>query len=230
MIYGLETIVTFFLAIVSFFVVLASQMYLTSTYKNSKNKKNSKNLTGCEVARQILDSNNLEDIYVVEVAGELSDHYDPSRKVVRLSKEVFHGDSIASLSIAAHECGHALQDKDDYTLMRIRSTLVPFVNFVKYLGYFGLIVSLFAGVIGYLKLSIGILIVVLLFQLLTLPIEFDASRRALKEIEKLSLVEKKEKEMTVTMLRAAAMTYVASLISLVIDLLRLVLMLQDRER
>ena len=90
MIYGLETIVTFFLAIVSFFVVLASQMYLTSTYKNSKNKKNSKNLTGCEVARQILDSNNLEDIYVVEVAGELSDHYDPSRKVVRLSKEVFH--------------------------------------------------------------------------------------------------------------------------------------------
>ncbi len=230
MIYGLETIVTFFLAIVSFFVVLASQMYLTSTYKNSKNKKNSKNLTGCEVARQILDSNNLEDIYVVEVAGELSDHYDPSRKVVRLSKEVFHGDSIASLSIAAHECGHALQDKDDYTLMRIRSTLVPFVNFVTYLGYFGLIVSLFAGVIGYLKLSIGILIVVLLFQLLTLPIEFDASRRALKEIEKLSLVEKKEKEMTVTMLRAAAMTYVASLISLVIDLLRLVLMLQDRER
>ena len=230
MIYGLETIVTFFLAIVSFFVVLASQMYLTSTYKNSKNKKNSKNLTGCEVARQILDSNNLEDIYVVEVAGELSDHYDPSRKVVRLSKEVFHGDSIASLSIAAHECGHALQDKDDYTLMRIRSTLVPFVNFVTYLGYFGLIVSLFAGVIGYLKLSIGILIVVLLFQLLTLPIEFDASRRALKEIEKLSLVEKKEKEMTVTMLRAAAITYVASLISLVIDLLRLVLMLQDRER
>ena len=230
MIYGLETIVTFFLAIVSFFVVLASQMYLTSTYKNSKNKKNSKNLTGCEVARQILDSNNLEDIYVVEVAGELSDHYDPSRKVVRLSKEVFHGDSIASLSIAAHECGHALQDKDDYTLMRIRSTLVPFVNFVTYLGYFGLIVSLFAGVIGYLKLSIGILIVVLLFQLLTLPIEFDASRRALKEIEKLSLVEKKEKEMTVTMLRAAAMTYVASLISLVIDLLRLVVMLQDRER
>ena len=230
MIYGLETIVTFFLAIVSFFVVLASQMYLTSTYKNSKNKKNSKNLTGCEVARQILDSNNLEDIYVVEVAGELSDHYDPSRKVVRLSKEVFHGDSIASLSIAAHECGHALQDKDDYTLMRIRSTLVPFVNFVTYLGYFGLIVSLFAGVIGYLKLSIGILIVVLLFQLLTLPIEFDASRRALKEIEKLSLVEKKEKEMTVTMLRAAAMTYVASLISLVIDLLRLVLMLQGRER
>ena len=114
--------------------------------------------------------------------------------------------------------------------MRIRSTLVPFVNFVTYLGYFGLIVSLFAGVIGYLKLSIGILIVVLLFQLLTLPIEFDASRRALKEIEKLSLVEKKEKEMTVTMLRAAAMTYVASLISLVIDLLRLVLMLQDRER
>lgn len=230
MIYGLETMLTLILAVISFIVVLGAQIHLTNTYKESKQKKNSKGLSGCEVAREILDSNDLEDIYVVEVGGELSDHYDPSRKVVRLSRDVFHGTSIASLAIAAHECGHALQDKENYTLMRIRATLVPFVNFVTYLGYFGLIISLFAGVIGYLKLSIAVLLVVLLFQLITLPIEFDASRRALKEIEKLSLVEKKEKEMTENMLKAAAMTYVASLISLVIDLLRLVLMLQDRER
>lgn len=230
MIYGLETVLTLCLAIGGFLIVLGAQLHLTSTYKESKKKKNINGLSGCEVARKILDSNGLEDIYVVEVAGELSDHYDPSRKVVRLSSEIFHGDSIASLAVAAHECGHALQDKDNYTLMRIRATLVPFVNFVTYLGYFGLIISLFAGVIGYLKLSIAVLIVVLLFQLITLPIEFDSSKRALQELEKLSLVEKKEREMTENMLKAAAMTYVASLISLVLDLLRLVLMLQDRER
>ncbi len=230
MVYGLETMLTLCLAIGSFLIVLGAQLHLTSTYKESKAKKNSKGLSGCEVAREILDNNGLEDIYVVEVTGELSDHYDPTRRVVRLSRDVFHGNSIASLAIAAHECGHALQDKDNYILMRIRATLVPFVNLVTYLGYFGLIISLFAGVIGYLKLSIAVLIVVLLFQLVTLPIEFDASKRALEEIEKLSLVEKKEREMTENMLKAAAMTYVASLISLVIDLLRLVLMLQDRER
>lgn len=230
MIYGLETVLTLCLAIGGFLIVLGAQLHLTSTYKESKKKKNINGLSGCEVARKILDSNGLEDIYVVEVAGELSDHYDPSRKVVRLSSEIFHGDSIASLAVAAHECGHALQDKDNYMLMRIRATLVPFVNFVTYLGYFGLIISLFAGVIGYLKLSIAVLIVVLLFQLITLPIEFDSSKRALQELEKLSLVEKKEREITENMLKAAAMTYVASLISLVLDLLRLVLMLQDRER
>lgn len=230
MIYGLETVLTLVLAVGSFFIVLGAQIHLNSTYKESKSKKNRRGLSGCEVARKILDSNGLEEVYVVEVAGELSDHYDPSRKVVRLSRDVFHGNSIASLSIAAHECGHALQDKDNYTLMRIRAALVPFVNFVTYLGYFGLIVSIFAGVIGYLKLSIAVLIVVLLFQLVTLPIEFDASKRALEEIKKLSLIEKEETEMSQNMLKAAAMTYVASLISLVIDLLRLVLMLQDRER
>lgn len=230
MIYGLETIITFTLAIISFLIVLASQIYLSSVYRDSKQKKNSKGLTGCEVAREILTKNGLEDIYVVEVAGELSDHYDPSRRVIRLSRDVFHGDTVASMAIAAHECGHAIQDKEDYTLMRIRATLVPFVNLVTYLGYFGLLISLFAGVIGYLKLSIAVLLVVLLFQIITLPIEFDASKRALNEIEKLSLVNKEEKEETGKMLKAAALTYVASLISLVIDLLRLILMLQDRER
>ncbi len=230
MIYGLETIVTFTLAIISFLIVLGTQIHLSTVYKESKLKKNGKKLTGCEVAGEILRENGLEDIYIVEVAGELSDHYDPSRRVIRLSHDVFHGETIAALAIAAHECGHALQDKENYTFMRIRAALVPFVNLVTYLGYFGLIISLFAGVIGYLKISMAILIIVLLFQLVTLPVEFDASRRALKEIERLSLAGKEEKEMTENMLKAAAMTYVASLISLVIDLLRLVLMLQDRER
>lgn len=229
MIYGLETIGTLLLAAVSFIVVISSQIYLKSTYGENKSKKNKKDLTGCEVARKILDSNGLDNIYVVEVKGELSDHYDPSRKVVRLSSDVFHGESIASLSIAAHECGHAIQDKDNYTFMRIRGALVPVVNLVTYIGYIGLIISLFAGITGYLTISIGLLIIALIFQLITLPVEFDASKRALTQIKNLNLVESDEINSAEGMLKAAAYTYVASLISLVLDLLRLVIMTRDRD-
>ena len=222
MVYGLETMVTFALAIVSFVIVLSAQIQLTSTYKESKQKKNKRGLTGCEVAREILDKNELSDIYVVEVAGELSDHYDPSRKVVRLSRDIFHGESIAAMAVAAHECGHALQDKENYTLMRIRATLVPFVNLVTYLGYFGLIISLFAGVIGYLKLSIAVLMVVLIFQLITLPVEFNASKRAKVELEKLKLVDTEEIVGVTKMLSSAAMTYVASVLTSILEIIRLI--------
>ena len=229
MIYGLETMLTLFLALISLGIVVSAQAYLTSTYKKGKSQENNNGLSGCEVARKILDSNGLTDVYVVQTSGMLSDHYDPKRKVVRLSKDIFHGTSVAALSVAAHECGHAIQDKSDYVFMRIRGLLVPVVNFMTYIGYFVLLISLFAGVTGYLKISIGLIIVALVFQLITLPVEFDASKRALGEIERLSLVSSHEKDLTSEVLKAAALTYVASLISTVIDLLRLVIMLNDRD-
>lgn len=229
MIYGLETVLTFGLAIVAFVIVIAAQAYLSSTYKKGKEKNNHNGLSGCEVARKILDSNGLDDVYVVVTSGMLSDHYDPKRKVVRLSKDIFHGTSVAAMSVAAHECGHAIQDKENYAFMRIRSLLVPVVNFMTYIGYFGLIVSIFAGITGYLKISIGLVALSLLFQLITLPVEFDASKRALKELDKQSLLSNDEKELSEQVLKAAALTYVASLISTIIDLLRLVIMLNDRD-
>ena len=229
MIYGLETIFTLFLALVAFIIVIAAQAYLSSTYKKGKEKENSSKLSGCEVARKILDSNGLTDVYVVQTDGMLSDHYDPKRKVVRLSKDIFHGTSVAATAVAAHECGHAIQDKDNYTFMRIRSLLVPVVNLMTYIGYFVLLISLFAGITGYLKISIGLIVVTLIFQLITLPVEFDASKRALSEINRLSLTSPGEKELSGKVLKAAALTYVASLISTVIDLLRLVIMLNDRD-
>ena len=229
MIYGLETVLTFGFAIVAFVIVIAAQAYLSSTYKKGKEKNNNNGLSGCEVARKILDSNGLDDVYVVVTSGMLSDHYDPKRKVVRLSKDIFHGTSVAAMSVAAHECGHAIQDKENYTFMSIRSLLVPVVNFMTYIGYFGLIVSIFAGITGYLKISIGLVALSLLFQLITLPVEFDASKRALKELDKQSLLSNDEKELSEKVLKAAALTYVASLISTIIDLLRLVIMLNDRD-
>ena len=209
-------------------IPIVAQVRISFNYGKYKKVSNSTGLTGFEVARKILDANGLSDIYVVETKGDLSDHYDPSRKVVRLSKDIFHGTSIAAISVAAHECGHAIQDKEGYVFMKIRSMLVPIVNIVSYLGYFGLIISIFAGITGYIKLSILVLLATLIFQLVTLPVEFDASKRAGIQLEKLGIVDNFEKDSCMKMLNAAALTYVASLASTLLNLLRLVLMLASR--
>lgn len=222
---GYENLLTFFLFFVGIIIVGYAQYKINATYQKYKRMKTEKKIAGVEVARMILDANGLSQIHVVETKGELSDHYDPSRKVVRLSKEIFNGDSIASVAVAAHECGHAIQDKEGYSFMKIRSALVPIVNFVTYIGYFVAILSLFAGVMGYLKVGIFMILATLIFQLITLPVEFDASKRALAQIEKLDIVPSKEREGAKEMLHAAAFTYVASFLSSIIGLLRLLIML-----
>ncbi len=227
--FGLDNLLTISLMFLAIVVVIYAQTKINSAYNKFRKIKSKGNLSGQEVARKILDSNGLKDIYIVETRGELTEHYDPSRKVVRLSHEVFHGTSIASISVAAHECGHAIQDKVGYTMMRVRSALVPFVNLVSYLGYFGIIIAIFAGITGYLKISILVLCATLLFQLVTLPVEFDASKRALEELKKLSLVEKNEREQAQEMLKAAALTYVAGLISTILNILRLLIMVNNSD-
>ena len=226
--YGLENIITIMLSVIGFVIVLAAQSFISSSYNKYKKVSNNKNISGSEVARIILDKNGLNDIHVVEVSGELTDHYDPTRKVVRLSSSIFHGNSIAAMAVAAHECGHAIQDKENYTFMRIRSSLVPVVNFVSYAGYFVTLFGLFIGVTGYLKVGIFMLLATILFQLVTLPVEFDASRRAKVQIDEVSLASNNELDAVKNMLFAAAMTYVASLVSSILNLLRLIIMLRDR--
>lgn len=227
---GYENMLTIFLAIIGFVVTLWAQININRNYAKYKQEKNKSNLSGCEVARKILDANGLGDVHVVEVNGNLSDHYDPSRKVVRLSRDIFHGNTIAAISVAAHECGHAIQDKEDYKFMKIRSALVPFVNLVSYLGYFVLIISLFAGITGYLMAGIIMILATLIFQLVTLPVEFDASKRAGLELKKLNLLDSDEETKVSEMLKAAAMTYVASVISSVLNLLRLIIMFSNNDR
>lgn len=225
----LETPMTMLLALLALIVVVYAQIKINRAYSRYRVIKNNKKISGSEVARQILDNNGLNDIYVVETRGELTDHYDPRRKVIRLSTHVFHGETVASIAIAAHEVGHAIQDKEGYALLKFRSALVPFVNLVSYLGYFGIIISLFAGITGYLMASIIVLCATLLFQLVTLPVEFDASKRANEQIKKLGLADPEELNGVKEVLKAAAMTYVASLVSTIINLLRLILMVQDRD-
>lgn len=226
----MEDIMLFWgLAILGIIIVLWAQVNINSNYKKYKQVKVKTGLSGQEVARRILDANGLQNVHIVETQGELTDHYDPKRKVVRLSHTIFHEDTISSVGVAAHECGHAIQDKEGYTFMRVRSALVPFVNLVSYLGYFGLLVSFVGGLTGYLKLSILVLLAIVLFQLVTLPVEFDASKRAKEQLVKLGLIDSDEHDQVGKVLSAAAMTYVAGLISNLLQILRLVILLNGRD-
>lgn len=217
--YALE----YLLLIIGFLITLIAQIKVTSSYSKYKQIENKKRISGFEVARKILDSFGLEDIHVVEVNGNLTDHYDPSNKVVRLSTDVFHGESIASLAVAAHECGHALQDKDNYNYMIIRSKLVPVVNFVTKMGYFVTIIGIIAGLFDIIVCGIVVLGVTLLFQLVTLPVEFNASSRAKGIIDNLNLADKEEQNGVSKMLSAAAFTYVASVLNTIFQILRLLI-------
>lgn len=224
-----ESFLTWGLFILGIIIVTFAQSRINSAYNKYRRKANKLKISGVEVARKILDANGLDKVHVVEVSGELSDHYDPSSKVVRLSHDIFHGETIAAMAVAAHECGHAIQDKEAYKPMRVRSMLVPIVNLITYGGYIVSAISLLAGITGYLKVGILMIVATLIFQLVTLPVEFDASKRALINLEKLNLVDSREKDFARDMLASAALTYVASFINSLLNLLRLVIMYRDRD-
>ena len=208
-------------------ISLIAQIIVSTSYSKYKKVLNSKELTGFEVARKILDKNNLSNIMILETKGNLSDHYDPTRKVIKLSTDIYHGTSIASAAVAAHECGHAIQDKDGYKPMRIRSKIVPTINICTKLGYIAIVLG---AIFSYQLIEIGIILLatILVFELITLPVEFNASKRALNQLDKLKLIGKEEKGKAKNMLSAAAFTYVASLITSFLQILRLVLIFGNR--
>jgi len=209
-------------------IPVLAQVNISTSYSKYKKLNNSKGLSGFEVARKILDANGLEDIYVVETNGNLTDHYDPNRKVVKLSKDIFNGESIAAASVAAHECGHAIQDKDKYAFMRIRSFLVPIVNLVSSFSWIVIFIGLISEALNIFTFGIGLISIGLIFQLITLPVEFDASKRAKSELEKLNLVKNTETESVSKMLNSAAMTYVASVLTSVLEIIRLIYVFDNR--
>lgn len=209
-------------------IPLIAQAGISTNYSKYKKLENAKKLSGFEVARKILDKNGLEDMHIVEVRGNLTDHYDPSRKVVRLSSEIFHGETIAAAAVAAHECGHAIQDKQGYLYMRIRSIIFPVVHLANYFGYIVLFIGLLTEAFNMFALGIGLVGTGLVFQLVTLPVEFNASSRAKKELEKLKLVSQSDAIGVDKMLTSAAMTYVAGVLSSILELLRLILIFTNR--
>ena len=220
----------YFLILIAFVITLISDIYLRTRYNKYKKINAKASITGGEVAREILKDNGLEDVYVVETKGSLTDHYDPRSKVVRLSTDIYNGTSIASLAVAAHECGHAVQDKDGYFFLKFRSFLVPVVNFSSKFGYAAVLIGLIFGSLDLAYIGIILLLAILLFQLVTLPVEFNASSRGKKYLSKLNFVTGNERNMASSMLFAAALTYVASLISTLLDLLRLILIVIGSDR
>lgn len=211
-------------------IPLIAQVKISSSYNRYKKENNTCKLTGQEVARRILDENGLQDIHIVEIKGELTDHYDPTRKVVRLSTDIFHGDTVAAAAVAAHECGHAIQDKENYTFLRIRSAIYPVVNVATSVSYYIILIGFLFQALKLVYLGIGLTCCGLLFQLVTLPVEFDASKRALNKLEKYHLLAEVEIEGAKNVLSAAALTYVAGVMASILQILRLFLIARSQDR
>ncbi|CCZ89284.1 putative neutral zinc metallopeptidase [Coprobacillus sp. CAG:605] len=217
------------LVIIVISIPLIAQIGVSSNYQKYKRVKNTKELTGYDVARKILDENGLEDIYIVETRGELTDHYDPTKKVVRLSSDIYHGKTVAAMSVASHECGHAIQDKDGYTFMRIRSAIFPIVNVATSISYWIILLGFLFELLDLIYIGIALTCLGLLFQIVTLPVEFDASKRAGVFLKEYNLATEDESKGVKKMLGAAAMTYVAGVLASALQILRLILVARNND-
>ena len=218
------------LIILSLLIVSLAQIILRSKYSKYEKIAVESGMTGREVAERILRENEIYDVNIAKVSGTLSDNYNNSKKLVSLSESIYDGKSIASVSVAAHECGHAIQYKTGYGPIKLRNGLVPFVNIGSYLGYIVIVISLIFSLAKLFLVGIILTALAVVFQLITLPCEFDASRRAKKELLRLGLITEKEHAGSSSMLRAAAFTYVAGLISGLLEILRLVLIFTVSDR
>ena len=217
------------LIIIAFLITLIAELWIKANYNKYLSVYSSSNLSGAEVARKILDRNGLSDVKINVASGLLSDHYNPSNKTVNLSQDVYSSVSITAVSVAAHECGHAIQHKVGYLPLKFRSALVPLVNFSSYAGYFAIIIGAVASLIELIYVGIILECVILLFEFVTLPVEFDASRRGLKELKN-GFLTKSETNDGKKVLKAAAFTYVASLANTALQILRLILIFGNRRR
>jgi uncharacterized protein len=213
--------IVYFIAIIA--LPLYAQMKVKSTYNKFAKVGSHKGLTGAQVARMILDHHGLYDVRVVPTQGVLSDHYNPMTKTVALSESNYHGSSIAGLAVAAHEVGHAIQHKEAYAWLTFRHKLVPVANISSNMSWIFVLIGIFAQSTGFLLLGIVLLAAGVLFQVITLPVEFDASKRAMNEVVSLGIIGNNEERGARKVLNAAAMTYVAAAAVAVMELARLVL-------
>lgn len=209
-----------------------AQMKLTSTYNRYIREPIASNISGAEAAREILDRNGLSSMAVHETPGHLTDHYDPMKKALFLSSENYHGRSLAAVGVAAHEAGHALQHKAAYAPLHIRMAMVPITNFATQATFFLFIGGMFLNMAKLALAGIVIYGVITAFQLITLPVEYDASRRAKQQLISTGMVQPSEQRGISKVLGAAAMTYVAAMVTSMMYLLHFLMIFrgsQDRE-
>jgi Zn-dependent membrane protease YugP len=221
------------LLIVPFLLGLYAQMRVSSAYQKNLQIPSRGRITGAEAAQAVMHSAGIDDVEIVEVEGHLSDHYDPSHKRLALSSENYRGTSLAALGVAAHESGHAIQHKVGYTMMQVRQNMVPVMQFAAPVAYFFTGFGFYLlGYMGSTMMMIGIaaLSALTLFQLVTLPVEFDASRRAKVQLVNLGILGRDEMPGVNETLDAAALTYVAAFVTSLGQLLHLVLMFTGGRR
>jgi uncharacterized protein len=205
-------------------VPIWAQMRVKSTYKKYSKVSNSTGKTGAEVAREILDQNGLYSVQVEPVRGMLSDHYDPRSKVVRLSEDNYYGSSIAGAAVAAHEVGHAIQDAEGYAFLRFRHALVPVANIGSNFSFLLILGGMLLSSMNLFLLGIIFMSVAVLFQFVTLPVEFNASSRAMDQIVSTGLIRNNEERGARKVLNAAALTYVAGALVALLELARFIFM------
>lgn len=215
-------------------ITMGTQAKVSSNFNKYSRIKNRRGISGAEAARIVLDANGLEDVQIEQIRGTLTDHYDPRKRVLRLSQSVYGVDSVAAVSVACHEAGHAIQHAVSYAPLKIRNSIVPVVNVASRFSWLLIFIGiglLYAGnYIGDMIFNIGVIafVAVIIFHAVTLPVEFDASRRALKQMEAQGIIIEGEDSGARKVLGAAAMTYVASLAMAVANLLR-ILALRGRD-
>ncbi|NCC80301.1 MAG: zinc metallopeptidase [Clostridia bacterium] len=225
--YGLDP--TILLLIPAMILSIYAQSKIKSAYNIYSREGLKSGMTGAEVARMVLDRSGLQDVAIERVAGNLTDHYDPRKKVLRLSSDVYGRPTIASAGVAAHEAGHAIQDQVDYGPLKLRSFMVPFASFGSRFSMIIIIIGLIFGFIGMISFGIVLFSLVVLFQLFTLPVEFNASSRALAVLGEYQILTADEVPKAKKVLDAAALTYVAAAFSSIMTLVRL-LIIRDRRR
>ncbi len=221
---------TYILVIIAFILSLIASFGVKSAFAKYDKVYSRRGITGAEAARKILDANGLTNIRIERVSGELSDHFDPRSNVVRLSDSTYSSSSVAAIGVAAHECGHAVQHAVGYVPIRVRNSIVPIVNIGNTLSmplfFLGLVLQMFnLAFIGAMLFGL-----VLVFQIATLPVEFNASSRAIKILDNMGILDSDEMSGTKKVLTAAAMTYVAAVASTALQLLRLLLILNNNRR
>lgn len=228
--YGFYFDKTYFLVLIGLVISMLAQANITSKFNKYRKIRSKRGMTGAEAAQMVLDYNNYRDISIKRIPGSLSDYFNPMTKEVALSDTSFHDSSIASLAVALHEIGHVIQFKEGYIPLKVKSYMVPAVNFGSRLSFPILLAGVFMSQQKLITIGLALFSLTLLFQIVTLPVEFDASRRAIVALERTRILDESEITGAKDMLRSAALTYVAATLATALQLLRLFLLFGDRNR
>lgn len=227
--YGFYWDSTYYLVLLGIALCAVASWNVSSTYRRFSRVMNSRGMVAQDVAVQILQRSGIYDVRIERVRGNLTDHYSPHEKVLRLSDSVYGSSSVAAIGVAAHECGHAIQHHVGYAPLKLRSASVPIANFGSKLYWPIILIGLLMGYMQIAQIGILLFAFVVFFQLVTLPVEFNASRRALAVLSGNNILWEEEMRGARKVLTAAAMTYVASLFSSILQMLRLILLTSRRE-